>query len=324
VRPRVALIAAAAVGRAAGSGGLGLGAFVSETQTTGSFTAAPDWTAPTATPRIQKAEGRTTGFVRTGGSYRVYAGISDTGNPASGVASGSADVTALTAGQSAVALSAAGGPFSVEGVSYGYRSAPLTVSAGAGATTYAVTSTDVAGFSRVQAGFAVTVDNTPPVATDVQTTNTGVAGRPEINDTITFTYGEAVEPASVLAGWDGSATDVVVRITDGGLGADRLSIRNAANTAVIPLTLGTAHVSLGSLLYVTADIDFGATGTRSRMAMSGSTITVTLGTPSATLSTTQLLTTTMTWTPATTPTDRAGNPTAAAVATETGAGDVDF
>jgi hypothetical protein len=32
----------------------------------------------------------------------------------------------------------------------------------------------------------------------------------------------------------------------------------------------------------------------------------------------------MTWTPATTPTDRAGNPVAAAAATESGAGDIDL
>jgi hypothetical protein len=324
MRTRVALIAAAAAGLAAGSAGLGLGAFQSETQATGSFTAAPDFTAPTAIPVIQKAEGRTTGWVRTGGSYRVYAEISDTGNPASGVASGSADASALTSGQSAAALSTAGGPFTVGGVSYGYRSAPLTVSAAAGSTTYAITSTDVAGSTRVESGFPVTVDSTPPAAIDVQTTNAGTTGRPEINDAITFTYGELVEPESVLAGWDGSATDVVVRITDGVLGVDRLSIRNAANTAVIPLTLATAHVSLASLLYVTADVDFGASGTRSRMVMSGTTVTVTLGTASSTVSGAQLSATTMTWTPAAAPTDRAGNPTAAAVATETGAGDVDF
>ena len=324
MRAWVALIAAAAAGLAAGSAALGLGAFQSETQATGSFTTAPDWTAPTATPVIQKAEGRTTDFVRTGGSYRVYAQISDTGNPASGVASGSADATALTTGQSAAALSPAGGPFTVGGVSYGYRSASLTVSASAGSKIYAITSTDVAGSTRVESGFPVTVDSTPPAAIDVQTTNAGTAGRPEINDTITCTYSELVESESVLAGWDGSATDVVVRITDGFLGVDRLSVRNAANTAVIPLTLASAHVSLGSLLYVTSSVDFGASGTPSRMVMSGSTVTVTLGTASPGQGGAQLLASTMTWTPAATPTDRAGNPTAAAVATETGAGDVDF
>jgi hypothetical protein len=324
MRARVVLVAAAAAGLAAGAAGLGLGAFQAETSTTGAFSAAPDWTAPTATTVIQKAEGGTPGFVRTGGSYRVYADISDTGNPASGVASGSADVTAVTAGQAAAALSTAGGPFTVAGVSYGYRSASLAADAGAGAKTYAIASTDVAGSAGVQSGFPVTVDNTPPAATDVQTTNAGTAGQPGINDTITFTYSEPVEPESVLAGWDGSATDVVVRVTDGLLGVDRLSVRDAANTAVIPLTLGTAHVSLGGLLYVLTNVDFGATGTRSRMAMSGSTITVTLGTASAGLSGAQLTATTMSWTPATAPTDRAGNATGAAAATESGAGDVDL
>ena len=57
---------------------------------------------------------------------------------------------------------------------------------------------------------------------------------------------------------------------------DRLTIRNAANSA--ELALGS--VNLIGTAYVTATRDFGATGTASSMVQSGTAITITLGTPS--------------------------------------------
>ena len=60
------------------------------------------------------------------------------------------------------------------------------------------------------------VDNTAPTASTVQTANKagGIAGRPEIGDTITFTFSEPIDPKSVLSGWTGAATSAVVRIGD--------------------------------------------------------------------------------------------------------------
>ena len=75
---------------------------------------------------------------------------------------------------------------------------------------------------------------------------------------MTLTFSEVIDPESVLAGWTGAATNVVVRITNAG-GGDVVTIRNAANTAQLPL----GSVDLTGTQYVTADRDFGATGTAS-------------------------------------------------------------
>jgi hypothetical protein len=259
------------------------------------------------------------GFIRQGGTYFVYADVTDAGCSPSGIATVTANVSTLTTGSTAVALAA--GSFSVGGVTYNRRSASITANAvlAAGAKTYSITSTDNAANSQTQGGYSVTVDNTAPAGSNVQTTNGGVTvGKPEAGDTITLTFSEVIDPESVLAGWTGSATNVVVRIVNQG-GGDRLTVRNAANTVALPL--GT--VNLTGTNYVTVDRDFGATGTASSMAQSGASITITLGTPSGATGT-QATTGAMSWTPVATATDRAGNACQTTVANETGAADVDF
>ena len=155
--------------------------------------------------------------------------------------------------------------------------------------------------------------------TDVQTANGGAtAGRPELGDTVTLTFAEEIDPQSVLAGSTGSATNVVVRIANNA-GGDRITIRNAANTAQLPL----GSVNLIGTAYVTANRDFGATGSASTMVQSGTTITITLGTPSGATGA-QATTGTMTLTPTTTLTDAAGNTCQTTVANESGAADVEF
>jgi len=122
----------------------------------------------------------------------------------------------------------------------------------------------------------------------------------------------------VLAGWTGASTSVVVRITDNA-GGDQLTVRNAANTAALPL--GT--VNLVGTAYVTVTRDFGATGAASTMVLSGNTITVTLGTPSGAVGT-QAVAVSMIWTPSATPTDRAGNSCLVIAAAEAAPPDIDF
>ena len=268
---------------------------------------------------ISKTPQYLSGFIRQGGTYYVYANVADAGCSPSGIATVTANVSTITTGSTAVALSP--GSFAVGGVAYDHRSASLTANAvlAAGAKAYSITSTDNAANSQTQSGYSVTVDNTAPAASDVQTANGGATvGKPEAGDSMTLTFSEIIDPESVLAGWTGSATNVVVRIVNQG-GGDRLTIRNAANTVQLPL--GT--VNLTGTAYVTVDRDFGATGTASSMVRSGSTISITLGTPSGTTGT-QAGTGTMAWTPVATPTDRAGNACQTTVANETGAADVEF
>ena len=272
-----------------------------------------------STTVISKTTPYLPGFIRQGGTYFVYANVTDGGCAPSGIATVRADVSTVTTGSTAVALSP--GAFTVGGVAYNYRSASLTANAtlAAGAKAYTITSTDNAANGQTQTGYSVTVDNTRPVGSNVQTANGGATvGKPELGDSVTLTFSEIIDPESVLAGWTGAATNVVVRITNNG-GGDLLTIRNAANTAQLPL----GSVNLIGTAYVAATRDFGATGTASTMVQSGTSITITLGTPSGATGT-QATTGTMTLTPTTTLTDRAGNTCQTTVANETGAADLEF
>ncbi len=317
-----------------------LAAFASGAENGGDIvSAANDFRAPLVTAAaVGKSAGGATGFVKQGGEYFVYANVAaDTGNPASGIAVVRADVSNLTTGSSAVTLTA--GSFSAGGTAYGYRSAALTANPvlAEGAKAFTVTTTDNATNANSLGG-SVTVDNTPPKASDVQTTNVagGTNGLAEQGDTLVLSVSEPVEPESILAGWNGAATNVTVRIVDNsllglGLGNDVVQIFNAANTTALPL----GSVDLGRSDYVTGlvggNVKFGATGTKSTMTMSGSTITVVLGTyeGEGLLGSNRITAGgngTAVWTPTATPFDRAANAmsTATATATESGPAGKEF
>jgi hypothetical protein len=298
------------------------GNFASTTPNAGnSITAASDFRAPSASASvIGKTTGGITGSIKKAGTYFVYANVGDTGNPASGVSAVTANVSSITTGSTAVALAA--GSFTANGVSYGYRSGSLTAgsSLAAGTYSYSLTMTDAAGNSATQSGFSVTVDNTAPSGTDVQTGNGGgTNGLAQAGDTIAFSLSEAPDPSSILSGWSGAATNVVVRLNNGGGGNDTVTVFNAANSTQLPL----GSVNLGRTDYTGSNITFGATGTASSMVLSGSTVTITLGTQSA-AATTAAATGTMVWTPSSTLTDPAGNGMSTTTATESGAADKDF
>jgi hypothetical protein len=284
--------------------------------------AAPDWVAPSASASvIGKSQGGIPGYIRQGGTYNVYAGVTDSGGPASGVASVVTNVGSATTGQTATSLPP--GSFSIGGTAYGFRTASLTANAtlAAGTYGYSLTSVDGAGNSRAQSGYTVVVDNTVPTASNVQTTNKSgnIAGRPDIGDTVVLTFSEPIDPNSVIAGWSGAATNVVVRIDNNTPTNDRLAIYNATNST--QLALGT--VNLGRNDYVSANATFGSGGTASTMVMSAATITVTLGTASSG-PTTATSTGSMIWSPSASAYDWAGNAESATTRTETGTADRDF
>ena len=224
----------------------------------------------------------------------------------------------VTTGLTAVALATAGGPFTVGGVTYGYRSASITATTplGAGAKSFTVTATDVASNTGNLSG-SVTVDNTVPAAADVQTANKvgGTIGKAEAGDTITYTFSEAMDPNSILSGWTGASTPVTLHLNDGGAGSDTVTIFDSTNATQLPL----GSVNLARTDYVTAN----ATFTGSTMVMSGSTITITLGTASG-ATTTVGNADNMVWSPATFATDLAGNACNPATASETGAANKEF
>jgi hypothetical protein len=270
---------------------------------------------------IAKSAGGLSGAIKQGGTYFVYANVTGSGTPPAGVGSVTADVSAITTNQTAATLTS--GTYTVDGQSYDYRSAQLTArsSLAAGTDSYTVKLTDSAG-TATTTSYSVTVDNTAPRTSNIQTANVagGTAGKPEAGDTMTFTYTTAVDPNTVLSGWDGSSQAVVVEIVDGGTnGDDKLEVLNDSTRAQLPL--GT--VDLGRKDYVSKTTTFGASGTAATMAMNGSAITVTLGTPSATAGT-AAGSGTMVWTPSTSVTDAAGNAVSSNTVNESGSADRDF
>jgi|tagenome__1003787_1003787.scaffolds.fasta_scaffold20934728_1 hypothetical protein len=284
------------------------------------ITAAPDWTAPTSSAStIARSAGctpTTPGYLKQGGTYYVYAAVTDTGNPASGVSTVTANESAVTTGQTAVALAAAS--FSVGGTSYTHRTAAQTANAAlaAGSKTYSLALADVAANSSSQMGLTVTVDNTAPTASDNQLTNKagGTAGRAEAGDLATLTFSEPVEPCSVLAGWDGTSTSVTVRLTNNG-NNDTLTVWNAANTT---------QLNLGSIAAGANYVSASATFSPSTMVASGSTVTITLGTMTAGTVVTSGANAASIWTPSASAYDRAQNAMSTATNTESGTSDSNF
>jgi hypothetical protein len=242
------------------------------------------------------------------------------------------NASALTTTQTAATMTA--GTYTAGGVSYNYRSAELTVNVTTeGSKTIPVTATDNAGNAGTVNATA-TLDGVAPTATDIQTTNVsgGTNGLAELGDKITYTFSEPIEPESILAGWTGASTNVVVRMLDNGVlglstGNDEVVIYNAANSTQLPM--GAINMGRGDYVagLLGGFISFGLSGgTPSTMVMSGNTVTITLGTLTGVLvgPTTAAGTGTMVWTPVATPFDRAANAMSTTPATESGAADKDF
>ena len=97
-----------------------------------------------------------------------------------------------------------------------------------------MTATDNVALSSTVSG-SVTVDNTAPAASDVQSGNGGgTAGRIQVNDSMIYTFTEAIDPASVMTGWTGASSAVSLRFTTAG-GGDYVRVYDAANSTLLPL-----------------------------------------------------------------------------------------
>ncbi len=311
-------------------------AFRSPTDSPGNLvTAAPDFRAPAVAPSaIGKTQGGSTGFVKKGGTYFAYANVTDSGNPASGTAGVTANLSSLTAGASAVPLSP--GSFSAGGQSYNYRSAQQTADLAlpGGGVSYSIETVDKAS-NAASTSWPATVDNTAPLGSDIQATNTsgGTAGRAEQGDTVILTYSEPIEPESIISGWNGSPTNVVARVTTGiallgGLlgQTEGLQVFDATNTTALPLgavDLKQQYVAK-TLALLNGTMTFGASGVASTMSISGGVVTIVLGTHAGNNALTVTTPSTMAWGPATTPYDRSANAVSGVTANESGAADVEF
>ena len=136
---------------------------------TANFTATADSTAPVITAAVvANSSPSTLGFVRPSGTYILYASASDAG----GIATVTANVSNLTAGQTALALTACTTGCTVGGVTYNYKSATQTAGAAIpAATSFTVTALDKAANSTMTSS-SVTVDNTGPTVSGVAIANT--------------------------------------------------------------------------------------------------------------------------------------------------------
>jgi hypothetical protein len=151
-----------AIAVALGAAAAAWAAFSSITSNPSTFSAAPDLTSPTVTQSIvARPTGLNPGKIRQGGQYYVYANATDAGNPASGIATVTADTTTFDTGTGSVALTTAGGPWTVNSVTYSYRSAVLTADTPLNTGTsydYTVTATDNASLSSGATNFSVTIE----------------------------------------------------------------------------------------------------------------------------------------------------------------------
>ena len=196
---------------------------------------------------IGKAAGGSVGFVKANGTYYVYASATDSGAPASGIGSVSCQ---REHGHDGADGGGAGGrqPTPQAGSPTQYRSAQLTAKATLAAGPLAFT---VAGnatrlpHSSSAAAFSVTGDNTVPSASDVQATNVagGTLAMPELNDTLILTYSEVMDWTTILAGWDGTTTNMRLRLVNGG--GTTADYVEAYSSSQVLLPLGTVYADQG-------------------------------------------------------------------------------
>ncbi|MEZ0580342.1 Ig-like domain-containing protein [Nocardioides sp. MH1] len=173
------------------------------------------------------------------------------------------------------------------------------------------------------------VDNSPLRAYDVQATNGASAGKLAASDSLRLTYSEQVSLTSILAGWNGASTAVVVRLRDATvLGSsgnnDTVDILKAVNGAVVPL--GSINLKQ-NFIKNNKTVQFNATMVATTTTVNGSTATVVTITLGSVASGSGLRTATaanMVWTPSATVTDLNGKACSTSPVTELGALDRDF
>ena len=143
-----------------------------------------DAAAPTISREVvADATANTAGFIKQGGTYFAYAQVTDSG---SGVASVNADLNSTTTGASSVAMTTSGGPWTIGGNSYNYRSTLETANASLPESGnpygFSINASDNASNSSI-ASSTVNVDNSGPTGGSV--TINGLVGTGSLYKTST-------------------------------------------------------------------------------------------------------------------------------------------
>ena len=184
--------------------------------------------------------------------------------------------------------------------------------------------TQSVGGTVTSATVAVTVDNHPMKAVDVQGSNGGVAGLVDAGDTLVLTYSTLVDLTTIQAGWNGSSTAVTVdlkdtRISGGSVSGDRFELGSGlgqvATTADVISKSKTTSLT-------------GSTMTAATLNVSGTNVTVITVTLGKAASTSVLKsstgTATLTWSPTAAVRSLAGLVCSTTAASESGSADRDF
>ncbi|MHA7243984.1 Ig-like domain-containing protein [Paeniglutamicibacter antarcticus] len=174
------------------------------------------------------------------------------------------------------------------------------------------------------------VDNSPLRAADIQSINgSGIAGRVDAGDTLSFSYSQQVNLASVTPGWNGAPIPVTVRLRDGKLlsqggKSDTIDIQRAGSS----VNLGSVNTK-GDFARNSRTIYFDGTMKTSTVTINGiprSIVTVTVG--NVTYGSNSLRTNTnsanMVWTPTTAVKNTNGAASSTTPVTESGSLDRDF
>ena len=176
------------------------------------------------------------------------------------------------------------------------------------------------------------VDNAPLRGADVQSANGGsTVNRPDAGDTVTLTYSEQVDLATITGGWNGAARTVSVRFRDGG------SLGKSTTDDTLDVLSGSAAVNLGS---VNLRRDYVKTGKSATFTATMTAGTVTSGTGVTRTTVTLRLgsvtgngnsalrtpstTGTMVWTPSAAATGPQGQACSTTPVSESGTADRDF
>jgi hypothetical protein len=280
-------------------------AFTASAQNAGaSFATAGDWVAPALaitapasgastsdkTPTISGTAGNSGGDSSTI-TVRIYSGTSAGGTPVQ-----TKTTTRLATLWGTTASTLADGTYTVQ-----------------------ASQADGSGNTGTSDEVTFTVDTVAPTSTGIAAANKGgagtTAGKLDAGDTITFTFSEPVDPATILSGWNGSSTAVQVRFTNS----------SSNDTFTVLSSTGATTVKLGTVTtggnYVTTTTTIGSsTVVRSS---DGRSIVVTLGTPSS-VSSAAVGAKNMSWALAAGPKDLAGNALATPATRAETDTDVDF
>ncbi|YCI74481.1 Ig-like domain-containing protein [Arthrobacter sp. R1-13] len=174
------------------------------------------------------------------------------------------------------------------------------------------------------------VDNSPLRGINIQTANgSATTGKLETGDTMTFTYSQQVNPATVSPGWNGSPLAATLRLRDGNL----LNLGNNGDTVDIQRTGSTVNLGSVNLNQNYAKSRktavFNATMTATTAIINGvpsTVITVSLGTVSSGATSLRTVSTasTMVWIPTAAVTNLTGTPSSTAPVNEPNPLDQEF